>query len=60
MKVYRYSITTKGGEAFGSLEAESEDEARKYLSESYQGQLQDEDGNPFNNDVESIDLKELI
>lgn len=60
LHLYNYTVITNAGEAFGTVRAKSEDTARARLAEQYAGELQDNDGNPLNNDVESIELQEVV
>jgi hypothetical protein len=59
MKTFNYTVKTTYGEAFGTLPSKSEKTARDTLVKQYAGELADEDGNPLNNEVESIELQEL-
>jgi hypothetical protein len=59
MQLFNFHVTTKQGFADGSIEAKNEDSARNKLAGLYEGELQDADGNPTNNNIESIELEKV-
>lgn len=54
--IFNYYIKTTIGEGWGSIDANSEEEARSLLASQHQGPYEDEDEQIQQNEVITIDL----